>query len=199
MSARPTDRVRALFDESIRAAGISRDALAEDIARAADVLIDTLEGSGKVLACGNGGSAADAQHFAAELLNRFEIERRPLPALALNTDSSTLTSIANDYDFDQVFSKQVEGLGTARDVLVAITTSGRSPNVVAAIEAAKRIGMRCILLSGKDGRPAASALRPDDVELRVPSDSTARVQEVHGIVIHCLCTLIDTSMFGDSR
>ena len=199
MNVAPAQRVRALFDESIRTAGISRDTLADDIARAAAVLVDTLEETGKVLACGNGGSAADAQHFAAELLNRFEIERRPLPALALNTDTSTLTSIANDYDFDRVFSKQVEALGTARDTLVAITTSGTSPNVVAALEVAKRLGMRCILLNGKDGRPAADALGPDDVEIRVPSHSTARIQEIHGIVIHCLCTLIDTSMFGDSK
>lgn len=199
MSVPPEDRVRALFDESIRTAGSARDALTENIVRAAWVLVETLRDSGKVFTCGNGGSAADAQHFAAELLNRFEIERRPLAALALNTDSSTLTSIANDYSFDQVFSKQVEGLGTARDVLVAITTSGKSPNVVAAIEVAKRIGMRCILLSGKDGHPATNALGPEDVELRVPSDSTARIQEIHGIVIHCLCTLIDTRMFGDSR
>ena len=199
MNVAPAQRVQALFDESIRTAGISRDTLADDIARAAAVLVDTLEETGKVLACGNGGSAADAQHFAAELLNRFEIERRPLPALALNTDTSTLTSIANDYDFDRVFSKQVEALGTARDTLVAITTSGTSPNVVAALEVAKRLGMRCILLNGKDGRPAADALGPDDVEIRVPSHSTARIQEIHGIVIHCLCTLIDTSMFGDSK
>jgi len=198
MTESATAIIARLFDAAIDTAERSRDTLSSDIGRAAEVLVAALEAGGKVLVCGNGGSAADAQHFAAELVNRFEIERPALPALALNTDTSTLTSIANDYEYDRVFAKQIEALGRPDDVLVAITTSGRSPNVVAAIHAARSAEMRCILLSGKDGRPAADALATTDVEIRVPSDSTARIQEVHGLVIHCLCTLIDTTLFGGS-
>jgi len=153
-----------------------------------------------VLACGNGGSAADAQHFAAELLNRFETERPPLAAIALTTDSSTLTSIANDYDYRQVFSKQVQALGRTGDVLLAISTSGNSPNVLAAIEVAQAAGLVVVALTGHDGGTIGRALRTDrsppvDIELRVLHSSTAHVQEVHILVLHCICDIIDQLLF----
>ncbi len=184
-------QIRKTFEASIRAKEYAAEALCEPIARAGDVIIDSLQRGGKALSCGNGGSAADAQHFASELVNRFETERAALPAVALTTDSSTLTSIANDYSYDRIFSRQVEGLGAAGDVLLAISTSGNSSNVNAAIVSAHRCGMRVVALGGRDGGAMAGALDGDDAEIRVPSDSTARIQEVHLLVIHCLCGLID--------
>ncbi|HEX5514965.1 MAG TPA: phosphoheptose isomerase, partial [Gammaproteobacteria bacterium] len=151
---------------------------------------------GKVLACGNGGSAADAQHFSAEFVGRFERERPELGAIALTTDSSILTAIANDYDFERIFSKQVRALGQAGDVLLAISTSGNSENVVAAIEAAHERGVRVVALTGREGGAIAGILAPADVEIRVPSMVTARIQEVHLLVIHCLCDLIDQHLFA---
>lgn len=154
--------------------------------------------NGKILCCGNGGSAGDAQHFSAELLNRFERERPGLPALALTTDSSTITAIANDYSYEEVFSKQVSALGQAGDVLLAISTSGNSANVIQAIKAGQDREMLVIALTGKDGGTVARSLSDQDVEIRVSSDSTARIQEVHLVVIHCLCDFIDTQLFpGD--
>ena len=147
-----------------------------------------------MLTCGNGGSAADAQHFSSELLNRFERERKGLAAVALTTDSSTLTSIANDYSYEQIFSKQVLALGNQNDVLLAITTSGNSTNVSAAITAAHEIGMSVVTLSGKDGGNIPTALKNQDIEIRVPSQSTARIQEVHLLILHCLCDLIDRNI-----
>jgi len=151
----------------------------------------------KVLSCGNGGSAGDAQHFSSEMLNRFERERPGLPAMALTTDTSTLTSIANDYSYQEVFAKQVRALGQHGDVLLAISTSGNSTNVVQAITAAHERGMHVVALTGKDGGTMGQQMRDEDVEIRVPSDSTARTQEVHLLVIHCLCDLIDRQLFGD--
>ena len=149
-----------------------------------------------MLSCGNGGSAGDAQHFSSEMVNRFERERPGLPAVALTTDSSTLTSIANDYDYSRVFARQIEALGQPNDLLLAISTSGHSSNIKAAIEAAHEREMGVVALTGRDGGDAAKLLRPGDVELRVPSDSTARIQEVHLLVIHCLCDLVDLQLLG---
>jgi D-sedoheptulose 7-phosphate isomerase len=150
----------------------------------------------KILACGNGGSAGDAQHFSSEMLNRYELERPSLPAIALTTDTSTITSIANDYSYDIIFAKQIHALGMQNDILLAISTSGNSTNVVRAIEAAHERDMRVIALTGKSGGDMAEALSADDIELRVPADSTARIQETHLLIIHCLCDLIDHQLLG---
>jgi D-sedoheptulose 7-phosphate isomerase len=159
-------------------------------------MVQCLKQDGKILACGNGGSAADAQHFAAELLNRFEMERPALAAMALTTDTSTLTSIANDYDFDQVFSKQVRGLGHGNDLLLAISTSGNSRNVIAAMEAAHECGMDVIALTGRNGGRMAEILGSGDIHICVPATSTARIQEVHLLALHCLCDAIDCLLLG---
>ena len=155
-----------------------------------------LMNEGKILACGNGGSAADSQHFSAELLNRFERERPGLAAMALTTDTSTLTSIANDYDYNQVFSKQVRALGHAGDVLLAISTSGNSPNVMAAVDAAHERQMSVVALTGRNGGKMAAQLGADDVHICVPSQVTARIQEVHLLCLHCLCDAIDLQLLG---
>ncbi len=192
------DIVLEHFADSARLKRESAPALAPVVARGAELIARSLASGGKVLACGNGGSAGDAQHFSAELLNRFEMERPGLAAVALTTDSSTLTSIANDYAYDQVFSKQVHALGRAGDVLLAISTSGNSANVNAAVEAARQRDLRVVALSGRDGGRMASLLGKDDVEIRVPAARTARVQEVHLVVVHCLCDLVDRALFGES-
>lgn len=189
-------RVRRNFADSIATKQEAVDALVAPISDAAALMVEALMANGKVMSCGNGGSAADAQHFAAEMLNRFEMERTGLPAIALTTDSSTLTSIANDYDFTEVFSKQVRALGHPADVLLAISTSGNSPNVVAAIEAGHERGLRVVAMTGRDGGEVATRLGPRDIEIRVPAQSTARVQEVHLLVLHCLCDLIDRQLLG---
>ena len=189
-------RVAAQFAESAQLKLFASQALAAPVARAGMLLAEALRGGGKVLACGNGGSAADAQHFAAELVNRFEIERPPLAALALTTDSSTLTSIANDYSFQQVFSKQLRALGRRGDALLAISTSGNSANVVEAIHAAHELGLRVVALTGNGGGKIAPLIGGDDVHVCVPHKSTARVQEVHLLVLHCLCDAIDFQLFG---
>ncbi|HAJ92608.1 MAG TPA: phosphoheptose isomerase [Gammaproteobacteria bacterium] len=184
-------RVRQHFTDSIQAKQQSLEPLAPVIARAARQLSQTLDQGGKILSCGNGGSAGDAQHFSSEMLNRFEMERPGLPAVALTTDSSTLTSIANDYDYSQIFSRQVLALGNSGDVLLAISTSGNSGNVIKAVEAAHTRNMQVLVLSGHDGGKLSGLLEDTDVEICVPVNSTARVQEVHLLVIHCLCDLID--------
>jgi len=189
------DRIALRFEESARLKREMAPALAGPILSAGTMMAATLVAGGRVLACGNGGSAADAQHFSAELLNRFECERPPLAAIALTTDSSTLTSIANDYDYRQVFSKQVQALGRSGDVLLAISTSGNSPNVMAAIDAAHSAGMRVVALTGRDGGSIGRGLRGDDVELRVAHPGTAHVQEVHILALHCICDTIDRIMF----
>ena len=191
MSSAGEQRVRQLFEDSLATHRDSQDRLAEPISRAGALLAQALSDGGRVLSCGNGGSAADAQHFAAELIGRFEKEREALPAVALSTDTSALTAISNDYGFERVFSRQVEGLGREGDVLVAISTSGNSPNVVQAIEAAQSRQMRVIALTGRDGGTIRGQMRENDIELCVPSDSTARVQEVHILILHCLCDLTD--------
>ena len=191
-----TSRIKQNFHDSINTKQLAADLLAEPLATAAQMITQCLLGGGKILSCGNGGSAGDAQHFSSEMLNRFEMERPGLPAVALTTDSSTLTSIANDYSYDQVFSKQVSALGQQGDILLAISTSGNSTNVNRAIEAAHEREMQVIALSGKQGGEMASALTADDVEIRVPSDSTARIQEVHLLAIHCICDLVDHQLLG---
>ncbi len=167
------------------------------IARAATLMAASLKQGGKILACGNGGSAADSQHFAAELVGRFERERAELAAIALTTDSSILTAIANDYSFDEIFSKQVRALGKSGDALLAISTSGNSKNVIAAMEAAQKKGVSIIAMTGRDGGRMAAMLGERDVLLNVASDVTARIQEVHLLTLHCLCDAIDTILFGE--
>ena len=189
-------RISEHFSESAHLKLQSMDALATPIAAAVQSMVQCLQADGKILSCGNGGSAADAQHFSAELLNRFEVERPGLAAMALTTDSSTLTSIANDYDYNQVFSKQVRALGRAGDVLLAISTSGNSPNVVAAIAAAHECDMRVVALTGRNGGKMGEMLGPDDVHICVPATSTARIQEVHLLTLHCLCDGIDCLLLG---
>ncbi|MBI2312726.1 MAG: phosphoheptose isomerase [Betaproteobacteria bacterium] len=189
-------RISKHFSDSAHLKLQVRDQLAGPVASAAQRMAQCLMADGKILACGNGGSAADAQHFSAELLNRFEMERPALAAIALTTDTSTLTSIANDYDFKQVFSKQVRALGQAGDLLLAISTSGNSPNVVEAIQAAHERGMGVIALTGRQGGQMAGMLASDDVHLCVPASSTARIQEVHILVLHCLCDAIDCLLLG---
>lgn len=191
-------RIRELFDASIAAKQRARDMLVPAIERGAQLMAAALQNQGKLLSCGNGGSAADAQHFAAELLNRFERERPPLAAVALTTDSSTLTSIGNDYSFDDIFAKQVRGLGRKGDVLLAISTSGNSVNVLRAVEAAHALDLHVVALTGRDGGKIGAALAERDVEIRLPAESTARIQEVHLLVLHCLCDLIDAALFDES-
>ncbi|HSA88287.1 MAG TPA: phosphoheptose isomerase [Burkholderiales bacterium] len=189
-------RIAAHFAESAKLKQAAAAALTEPLARAAQRLADTLRGGGKILSCGNGGSAADAQHFAAELVNRFEIERPPLAAVALSTDTSSLTSIANDYAYQQVFSKPLRALGRRGDALLAISTSGNSANVLEAVHAAHELGVRVVALTGNGGGKMAAALTPEDVHLCVPHKKTARIQEVHLLCIHCLCDAIDTLLFS---
>lgn len=192
-------RVAEQFSASARLKLAAAGPLAEPIARAAALMAAALRAGGKILACGNGGSAADAQHFAAELVNRFVIERAPLAALALTTDSSTLTSIANDYSYEEVFAKQVRALGRAGDVLLAISTSGNSANVVAAMRVAREQGLRTVALTGRGGGRMAAQLTPEDVHVCVPDADTARTQEVHLLALHCLCDGIDFQLFGAKR
>ena len=192
-----TRRIRAHFADSAQLKLAAADELAPDIARAAALMTDCLLANGKILACGNGGSASDAQHFAAEMVGRFERERPELPAISLATDTSILTALANDYDFAQVFAKQVRALGDAGDVLLALSTSGNSGNVVAAVDAAHERGMRIVALTGKGGGRVGELVTPDDVHLCVPHTVTARIQEIHLLTIHCLCDAIDASLLGD--
>jgi D-sedoheptulose 7-phosphate isomerase len=189
-------RVKNNFQESILTTRNCMEDLAPIIAQAAAQMIQALLTDRKILICGNGGSAADAQHFSAELLNRFERERPGLPAISLTTDTSTITAIGNDYHFDDIFSKQVRALGQAGDVLLGISTSGNSRNVIRAIEAAHERGIVCVALNGREGGEIAGLLSGQDVNICVPGSSTARIQEVHGIVIHCLCDLIDYQLLG---
>lgn len=184
------------FAESVAAKQAAANVLAPSIARASQLMVRSLLDDGKIFSCGNGGSAADAQHFSAELLNRFEMERPGLPGIALTTDSSTLTSIGNDYAFEEIFAKQVSALGRQNDVLLAISTSGNSENVNRAIVAAHARAVKVVALSGRDGGRMAGLLAEEDVEIRVPAQRTARIQEVHIVVLHCLCDLIDRSLLG---
>lgn len=191
------ERIKLHFEASAKLKLAAMEQLAPGIASASDLIARQMLAGHKVLSCGNGGSAGDAQHFSSEMLNRFERERPGLPAVALSTDTSTLTSIANDYHYNEIFSKQVRALGQAGDILLAISTSGNSANVVQAMEAAHDRGMQVIALTGKEGGAMALKLADGDIELRVPSESTARIQEVHLLIIHCLCDLIDLQLFGE--
>lgn len=190
-------RVSRHFEESAQLKLASVEHLAGPIADAVDLMVSALASDRKILACGNGGSAGDAQHFAAELVGRFERERPELAALALTTDSSILTAVGNDYGFDEVFARQVRGLGQADDVLLAISTSGNSPNVIAAIAAAQERQMHVVALTGKGGGRIGTMLGEGDVHLCVPHDRTARIQEVHLLTIHCLCDGIDAILLGE--
>ncbi|MBK1692704.1 phosphoheptose isomerase [Ectothiorhodospira mobilis] len=188
--------IRQTFTETAETQRLAAERLPDTIATAAGCLLETLLGGHKILICGNGGSAADAQHFASEMVNRFEHDRPGLPAIALTTDTSTLTSIANDDAFEQIFARQVRVLGQHGDVLVAISTSGRSPNILRAIEAARERDLRVVALTGRDGGPLAEHLTSRDVEIRAPSERTARIQETHLVAIHALCDLIDRQLLG---
>src|SRR5690606_20143826 len=191
-------RMTAHFRDAMACFEASAQALAPELARAVDLLFVALGNNNKILACGNGGSAADAQHFIAELVGRFERERLPLAGVALNTDTSILTAVGNDYGFDHVFERQVNALGQPGDVLVAISTSGNSPNVLLSIEAARDRDMRVIALTGKGGGAVGGLLGPDDVHLCVPHDRTMRIQEVHILLLHALCDGIDAMLLGDT-
>lgn len=189
------ERVAAHFAESIRAKQEAEKVLVEPTVQAAELMLQCLMNDGKILACGNGGSAADAQHFAAEMTGRFEKERMELAAVALTTDTSALTAIGNDYGFDHVFSKQVRALGRAGDVLVGISTSGNSANVIEAVKAAHEHDMHVIALTGRDGGKIAAILKDTDVLLNVPYPRTARIQENHILLIHAICDCIDSVLF----
>lgn len=192
-------RIERHFTASLEAKQRTLHAMGPRIVQAAERLADRLRQGHKILACGNGGSAADAQHFTAELVNRFEMERPGLAAIALTTDSSALTSIANDYAFEQVFARQVRALGRPGDVLLAISTSGDSSNVLTAMAAARELNMITVALTGRDGGRMASQLSGNDLEIRAGATATARIQEVHILVIHCLCELVDQILFGNGE
>ena len=194
----PHTRVTQLFNDSIAAKQAALQALVPAIVAAGRIMADALGQNRKIMSCGNGGSAADSQHFSAELLNRFERERVPLAGIALTTDTSTLTSISNDYHYDEVFAKQVRALAQPGDVLLAISTSGNSPNVVRAMQVAQEKRVHIVALTGRDGGKMAPLLTSADVEIRVPAKVTARIQEVHLLALHCLCDLIDEQLFGAS-
>ena len=190
------DRVITLFSDSIQVKQEAMNGLSDLIVYASQKIVESLVNDKKVLTCGNGGSAGDAQHFASEMLNRFERERPALPAIALTTDTLTLTSVANDYHFDEIFAKQLRALGQAEDILLVYSTSGNSRNVVSAVKTAHEKEMTVIALTGKDGGTLSLTLKESDIEVRVPSQSTARIQEVHLLITHCLCDLIDSQLFG---
>ena len=190
-----SERVSAHFAESAKLKLAAVEEMKAPLVRGIELMVDALRKGGKILSCGNGGSAAYAQHFAAELVNRFERERPPLAAIALSTDTSGLTSIANDYAYQQVFSKPLRAFGKRGDALLGISTSGNSGNVIDAIHAAHELGIRVVALTGNGGGKMAGVLRDDDVHLCVPHKTTARIQEVHLLCIHCLCDGIDTLLF----
>lgn len=192
-------RIAAHFEESARLKLAAAAALTEPVARAGRLFAQSLKAGNKAMACGNGGSAADSQHFVAELVNRFERERPPLAAVALTTDTSTLTSIANDYAYQQIFSKQVRAIGRRGDVLLAISTSGNSGNVLDAVQVAHELGVQVVALTGAGGGKIAAALDSRDVSICVPHKVTARIQEVHLLVLHCLCDVIDHELFGPRK
>jgi len=192
-------RIEQQFIDSADLKYQSAQSLSKPIAAAVQAILTSVTSGGKVLACGNGGSAADAQHFAAEFVGRFERERPELAAIALTTDSSILTALANDYAFELIFAKQVRALGGAGDVLLAISSSGHSPNVLAAIEAAHEREMIVVALTGKGGGTISQRLRETDVHVCVPHDRTARIQEVHLLVLHCICDGVDIQLLGDQE
>ena len=189
-------RISRHFSDSAQTKLEAVELLAAPIAQAAEMMVASLVGNGRILACGNGGSAADAQHFAAELVGRFEMERQGLAAIALTTDSSIMTAVANDYGFTTVFERQVRALGQSGDVLLAISTSGNSPSIVEAIRAAHDNEMSVVALTGKGGGKIGEILRDTDVHICVPAERTARIQEVHLLTVHCLCDAIDCMLLG---
>jgi D-sedoheptulose 7-phosphate isomerase len=189
-------RIIGHFNESAELKIQAATALAHPISEAIELMFMALSNGNRILACGNGGSAAHAQHFSAGLVGRFERERLPLPALSLSTDPSILTAIGNDYSFTEIFSKQVQAYGQAGDVLLAISTAGNSANVMMAIETAQERDMRVVALTGKGGGAIASLLSDADVHVCVPDDRITRIQEVHLLIIHCLCDGIDVALFG---
>lgn len=189
-------RILGHFNESAELKIQAAAALAQPIAEAAELMFSALSQGNKILACGNGGSAADCQHFAAELVGRFERERLPLPAISLTVDTSILTAVGNDYGYRDIFAKQVQALGQPGDILLAISTSGNSASVIAAIEVAQERDMRVVALTGRGGGEMAKLLTESDVHICVPHDRTARIQEVHILAIHCLCDGIDVALFG---
>ncbi|HWK71784.1 phosphoheptose isomerase [Pollutimonas sp. M17] len=193
-----TSHMTSHFNDAIDAFKASSRELAEPLSAAVDLLFGTLANDGKILACGNGGSAADAQHFIAELVGRFERDRLPLAGVALNTDTSILTAVGNDYGFDSIFERQVNALGRPGDVLVAISTSGNSPNIIRSIEAAHDREMSIVALTGKGGGKIAGLLHETDIHLCVPHDRTMRIQEVHIMLLHALCDGIDALLLGDT-
>ena len=190
------DRINKNFNDSIATKQAALPILQNNIALAAQMMTHCLLAGGKILSCGNGGSAGDAQHFSSEMLNRFEIERPGLPAIALTTDTSTITAIADDYSYDLIFAKQIQALGHSDDILLAICTSGNAGNVVNAIDAAHERGLHVVALTGKSGGEIAVRLNQNDIEIRVPSNSISRIQEVHSLTLHCLCDLIDHQLIG---
>ncbi|WP_267257132.1 phosphoheptose isomerase [Coxiella endosymbiont of Ornithodoros maritimus] len=192
-------RIKYNFEESIKTKTVAIELLLDPIVQAGELMAQCLLNEHKILSCGNGGSAADAQHFSSEMLNRFETERPSFPALALTTDSSTLTAIANDYSYAEVFSKQIAGLGSTGDILLGISTSGHSKNILQAITAAHMRGMNVVALTGRDGGELGTLLGTDDIEIRVPAESTARIQETHALIIHCLCDIIDRKLIPSSE
>ena len=192
IEANALNQVKAHFKQSAELKMRSMESLSPHLVATAFKIIDCIKNKGKILAIGNGGSAADAQHFSAEMLNRFERERNPLPAIALTTDSSTITSIGNDYDYNQIFSKQIEALGARGDLLLAISTSGNSPNILTGIQAAHAGGMNIIALTGNGGGKITTNLRENDLHLCVPAKRTARIQEIHILCIHCICDIVDS-------
>ncbi|KGF78767.1 phosphoheptose isomerase [Massilia sp. JS1662] len=192
-----TQRILAHFQESAELKMKSATLLAQPISQAIELMFNALSNGNKILSCGNGGSAGDSQHFAAELVGRFERERFPLPAIALTTDTSIITAVGNDYSFNEIFSKQVQAFGQAGDILLAISTSGNSGNVLAAVEAALEREMRVVALTGKDGGKIAQLLTDADVHINVPHSRTARIQEVHLVAIHSICDGLDVALFGE--
>ncbi len=190
-------RIQQQFFDSADLKYAAAEILAKPIADAVQAVVGSITAGGKVMACGNGGSASDAQHFAAEFVGRFERERPGLAALALTTDSSILTAVGNDYDFNSIFSKQVQALGAPGDVLVAITTSGNSANVLAAVQAAHAKEMTVVALTGRGGGKMRELLTETDVHICVPHERTARIQEVHILALHCLCDAVDLQLLGE--
>lgn len=185
-----SNHIKSIFQASANSV-LDNQHLAADIETSAKRIMDCFNQQGKVLICGNGGSAADAQHLSSELLNRYDRDRKELPGISLSTDGSTLTSIANDFNYDQVFAKQIRALANPQDIILLITTSGNSGNLIAALDATREKNATCIILNGKDGGKIAPLLNDQDIEIRVKGEVTARIQEVHGLIIHCICELID--------
>ena len=192
-------RIQQQFFDSADLMYAAADVLSKPIADAVDAVMGCITAGGKLMVCGNGGSASDAQHFAAEFVGRFERERPGLAALALTTDTAILTAIGNDYDFNSIFSKQVQALGTPGDVLIAISTSGNSANVLAAVEAAHAKDMTVVALTGRAGGKLGALLMDTDVHICVPHDRTARIQEIHGLALHCLCDAVDQQLLGEQE